>query len=394
MAPLSQSGGPPQAPRTDQQPIRVGVDLVTVDAIVRDRKGRFVPNLGKADFELFEDGVKQDIISFTMSVGGRVINIAGPPAPQAEPGVVLPPSRPPADVSGRVFVIFIDDAHLDPRGTPQLTSLLKKISDELIHDGDLFGIATTGVPSVAVDLTYDRKRLDQAINRVTGNGLSPRDILEVPEGAQGPPEVRHRAHVAFRTAWEIIEGLSKVHDRRKAFVYISNGYDFAPFQETRARLDAQRYGRPGDSTGYPDQNPFGRAGNQFSDADLASELAELTRAAHRVNVSFYPIDPRGLIGGPDIDQDVNPVEWQAYVRKAQDSLSVLADLTGGVAIVNSNTLSNGLKRIDNETSDYYVVGYYSTNTDPTRRRRSIELRTTRPGLDVKHRREYVLRPTK
>ena len=195
--------------------------------------------------------------------------------------------------------------------------------------------------SVTVDLTYDRKRLDQAINRIAGTGLSPKEILDVPEGAQGPPEVRHRAHVAFRTAWEIVGNLAKVTDRRKAFIYVSSGYDLAPFRETRARLDESRAGRSGDPGSYPDTNPFTQSRNQFSDADLAAELAELTRAANRANVTFYPIDPRGLVAGPDIDQDVRPAEWHDHVRKAQDSLRVLADLTGGVPIINSNDFTRG-----------------------------------------------------
>ncbi len=64
----------------------------------------------------------------------------------------------------------------------------------------------------------------------------------MPEGAQGPPEVRYRAHVAFSTANDIIAQLAQVHNRRKAFIYVSNGYDFNPFKDTRAKQEAERYG--------------------------------------------------------------------------------------------------------------------------------------------------------
>mgnify|MGYP003576791785 CR=1 FL=1 len=67
-----------------------------------------------------------------------------------------------------------------------------------------------------------------------------------------------------------------------------------------------------------------------------------------------------------------------YVRETQDSLRVLAEETGGIAVVNQNDFDKALKRIDNETSDYYVIGYYSSNPDPLRRTRRIEIRTTRP----------------
>ena len=44
---------------------------------------------------------------------------------------------------------------------------------------------------------------------------------------------------------------------------------------------------------------------------------------------------------------------------------MLAEETGGIAVVNKNDFDKALKRIDAETSDYYVLGYYSSNPDPT-----------------------------
>jgi VWFA-related protein len=378
--------GTPAGPLRQDQPIRVGVELITTDAVVRDRDGRFLPDLVKDDFELYEDGVRQTIVSFLLSHGGRIVNVTAPSTPaMTREGVMLPPARPPADVSGRLFVIFIDDFHLDPARTPRIRQLLKQISSELIHDGDMYAAVSTGHSSIEIQLTYDRKQLDRAIERVMGGGLQPDEIIQAPSGAQGNAELRHRAHVAFRTAWDIIQNLAKVPDRRKAFIYVSSGYDFAPFEKARGRLDAERYGGAG-------VNPFRTEQTRFSDADLAAELSELTRAANRANATIYTIDPRGLVGGPDISQQVDAVEWQNYVTRAQDSLRVLADLTGGFAVVNRNDFTAALGRIDAETSDYYMLGYYSSNPDSMKRRREIEIRVKRPGVEVHHRTEYVLAP--
>jgi VWFA-related protein len=384
------AGGPPARA---QEPIRVGVDLVTSDVVVRDRRGQFVADLARRDFEVYEDGVRQQIVSFVLSHGGRILNVEAPAGVALREGVILPPARPAAGQTGRMFVVFIDDFHLDPPNTPRVRMLLKQIATELIHDGDLFAAVSTGPSSIEIQMTYDRRRLELAIDKVMGGGLQPNEIIEAPRGAQGNAEIRHRAHVAFRTAWDILQNLERVHDRRKAFIYISSGYDFAPFEKASARLEADRYGRGGTGGDY-DVNPFLRTGTQFSEADLAAELAELTRAANRANATIYTIDPRGLVGGPGIDQRVDMVEWQTYVTGAQNSLRVLAESTGGFAVVNRNDLESALKRIDAATSDYYMIGYYSTNPDPTRRRRAIEVRVTRPGLDVTHRTEYVIRPRK
>jgi VWFA-related protein len=381
------------------QVIRTGVELITTDVIVRDNRGQFIADLKKDEFDVLEDGVKQQVVSFTLTHGGRVYNVAAPPPPPPQEGIILPPARPSNDAAGRIFLIFVDDLHLDFRNTGRIRELFKKIAKELIHEGDMFGIVSTGPSSLAVDLTYDHKRLEQAINKITGSGLAPKDIIDVPQGAQGPPEVRYRAHVAFSTANDIIAQLAQVHNRRKAFIYVSNGYDFNPFKDSRNKAEAERYGRSTDNTQgegsdgsqQPENDPFKKQGQQFVEADLVSDLSWLTRNANRANVTMYTIDPRGLVGMPDLDEKVDMVEWQNYVRTSQDSLRTIAELTGGYAAVNQNDFDKALKRIDAETSDYYVIGYYSNNPDPRKRNRSIDIKVTRPDVNVMHRKAYTLK---
>ena len=127
----------------------------------------------------------------------------------------------------------------------------------------------------------------------------------------------------------------------------------------------------------------------FNDAQLASELGDLTRAANRANTTIYTIDPRGLVAGADIDEQVDPTEWGNYIRKSQDSLRVLAEETGGLAVVNMNDFDKALKQIDASSSDYYVLGYYSKNADPRKRVRKLRVEVKRPGMDVQSRGEYV-----
>lgn len=389
------AGGPAgQEAQTQRPTIQRSIELVRSDVIVRDNQGRFVPDLKKDEFVVSEDGVRQEIVTMVLANGGRIFNIAAPPPMAAPEGIILPQSRPATDTSGRIFLIFIDDLHMDFRNTGRIRDLLKKVSTTLIHDGDMFGIVSTGPSSVAVDMTYDRTRLDEAIKKVSGAGLKPEDLMEGQEGSQGPPEVRYRAHSAFSLVNEILGNLEKIVDRRKAVIYISNGYDFDPFPEYRRTDDRQLYEDTGGRSDDPYNDPFqGAAGrNQFSEADLAMEMAFLTRAANRANATFYTIDPRGLVGGPDIDNNISPSEWQAHIRKTTDTLRVIAEQTGGFAVVNSNDFNRGLQRIDNETSDYYVLGYYSTNPDPTKRTRKIEITTTRANMNLTYRSQYTLRP--
>ena len=77
-----------------RQVIRSGVTYVTTDLAVRNDRGQFVANLGKGDFEVYEDGVKQEIVTFVVTHGGQVLNEIAPLAARQE-GVLLPPARPP-----------------------------------------------------------------------------------------------------------------------------------------------------------------------------------------------------------------------------------------------------------------------------------------------------------
>ena len=384
--------------------IRRSFDIVSTDVIVRD-KGQFIADLTKGDFEVYEDGVKQDVISFILTHGGRVYNATPAPAQPVMEGIILPPSKPTNDAAGRIWLIFVDDLHLDFPNTGRIKDLFKKISNELVHEGDMFGIVSTGPSSLAIDLTYDRKRLTEAIDKISGAGLKPNEILEAPVGAEGPSEVRYRAHVAFDTAYNIMKTLESVHNRRKAFIYVSNGYDFDPFSETRKKQADEKWKEMNPNAGNSDDgsnnsdasdtNPFLQKGNQFSFADLANELSELTRQANRANATIYTIDPRGLVGMPDLDQKVDMMDFQNYIRTSQDSLRVLSEQTGGFATINQNDFVKALKRIDSETSDYYVLGYYSSNPDPTMRKRKIEVKVVnRPNVELRYRTDYTLRPTK
>ena len=403
-------GVPPKTDQLGQKPtFRVTVDLVTNDVIARDSRGQFVADLTKDDFDLFEDGVPQQIASLVLVHGGRVSNLALPPPAAPPEGIILPPVRPSNDASGRIFILFIDDLHLDFKNTARVRDLLKKIKGTLIHQGDMFGIVSSGTSSIAIDLTYDLKRIDEALKKVMGGALKPTDIIQGPEGQEGPTEVRYRAHVAFASAAELLESLSKVHNRRKALIYVSNGYDFNPFEKSRsgqAEFFENRFGtqsntsssnstdpETGASTGgsSTDNTDPSRSGARFADADLVRELADLTRAANRANATIYTIDPRGLVGMPDLDDNVDPVEFQEYLSNSINSLRVLAEQTGGIAVVNQNDFDKALKRIDAETSDYYMIGYYSTNPDPLKRTRQIDVKVKRKDVDVWARKSYSIK---
>ena len=378
----------------DRPTFTARIDLITTDMIPRDaRTGQFIADLKPSEIEVYEDGVKQSPATIELIHGGRAYSVLGLPAAAPPEGVILPRNKPSSDTAGRVFLLFIDDLHLDFQQTSKTRELIKEILKSLIHDGDMFGIVSTGTSSLSIQLTYDRQVLESAMEKISGGALKPKEIIEGAQGPNGPTELRHRAHVAFSTAYDLMRNLEKLPNRRKAVLYISSGYDFNPFERGRLEETARRW-----HVDNPDDlqsDPFYRneqSQQALAATDLTRELAELTRAANRANATIYTIDPRGLVAGQDIDQEVDQQDWNAHLRETQSSLRVIAEETGGTAVVNQNDFGRALKKIDAETSDYYVIGYYSNNPDPLKRTRKLDVRTSRPGLTVVSRTEYSLPP--
>src|SRR5438552_463818 len=106
---------PAAASQQDQQPtFRATAELVTTDVIVRDPKNdQFMADLKPSDFEVYEDGVKQELASMVLIHGGRAYNTLAPPPAAVQEGIILPVARPTNDAAGRVFLLFVDDLHMD-----------------------------------------------------------------------------------------------------------------------------------------------------------------------------------------------------------------------------------------------------------------------------------------
>ena len=129
----------------------------------------------------------------------------------------------------------------------------------------------------------------------------------------------------------------------------------------------------------------------LSTINNSRRVRDLTDAANRANVSFYPVYPRGLVA---FDAPIGPerpptaAEDRANLFGRQSNLRELADNTDGVAVVNTNDIDGALRRIVADLSSYYLLGHYSTNTKLDGRFRNITVRVRRPGVQVRARRGY------
>jgi len=126
--------------------------------------------------------------------------------------------------------------------------------------------------------------------------------------------------------------------------------------------------------------------------DLIAELAALAHAAQRANVTFYTMDPRGLIAASSIQGNLGTRDILDQIAKSTTSLKTIAEETGGFCICNTNDFTRGLQKIDEAMSDYYLIGYTSSNADQSKLRRTISVRVNRPGVAVSgFRTEYTIK---
>ena len=124
-------------------------------------------------------------------------------------------------------------------------------------------------------------------------------------------------------------------------------------------------------------------------ADNDKYFRDILGEANRANVSFYPIDPRGLPAmETDINEGVSLTADKAMLQTRLDSMRVLASNTDGIAFLNSNDLRGQMRRLAADFTSYYLLGYASTNAKLDGGFRTIKVRVSRPGVEVRARRGY------
>ncbi len=184
----------------------------------------------------------------------------------------------------------------------------------------------------------------------------------------------YNATMTLRSLRQLSDFMSGVRGRRKALVLFSEGIDYDVLDFI----------------------------NNKGTSDVIQETREAIGSATRANVSIYTVDPRGLTtlagtdasfaGGP-IDADpalkLGSLGMQDEMRVQHDSLRVLAEETGGFAVLNSNDFVTAFQRIQQDNSSYYVLGYYPANERRDGGFRKIEVKVNRPGLEVRNRRGYL-----
>jgi VWFA-related protein len=389
----SLSGAPRAAgPQDPQRPtFRTGTNLVRVDAYP-SREGRIIEGLTAEDFEIIEDGVAQAIQSFQFVRYER--NAAT--GERRDPNSQREGFQLAADPSYRVFVIYLDNLHVDFSGSHSVRLPLVNFMNRVLGPHDLFGVLTTAQSVNDLMLGQRTEFIEEQLNKFWDWGRGAR-VLEDDEDlmieacfAGRSPRIvgeligRRRVNEVLSDIEGIMGKLAEIREERKNILLVSDGWPTpgrAEWVRATTKPDLPRIGVTDAGkitmgrTRQGEVDP--RACEEFlrlADIDFSMRFRDLLQTARQSNVTFYMIKPGGLTVSRD--------------NARNDTLLTLANQTDGIAIVNTNDLTGGAERIGDDLAASYILGYYPSNTKADGRIRKITVRLKETGEAVRARREY------
>ncbi len=333
-----------QATSTQEPPVfRRTVDMVLVDVIVTDEKGRAVPGLMQSDFVITEDGRRQSIESFeefqTTDVEGE-INFSGE-------------SSTSPTAAARFFTLVVDDIHITPHPPAILRARAAAAAlVEAASDGDQMMLVSPGAGLITLEsLPEGRPRLLELCEKIEGLWT-----------VCNPAEMRRRKYWFLDNFGFAIEKTAEV-EGPKGLVLISRGFNYVSQSLIK---DSAEYHR------LTDLSLLANAPIFF--VNVGGLKSPIESDPSRPD---SPYKDRGLSTyiGDDRNRFINIMD-------------TLASDTGGFTIHNTNAPEKEMHRIVRESSVYYQLGYYPENKDADGKFRKIRVKVNRKGLKVRARKGY------
>jgi VWFA-related protein len=348
--------------------------LVVEDVIVKGKDGNPVTGLKASDFAITEDGKAQKISIFEF----QTLEQEAAPAPESAPKPSVEPAAPaappvkpvtaiqiapekPGDIKyrdRRLMVMFFDLTSMPIQDQIRAQNAALKYLRTQMTRSDLMAIMTfSSDVKVVEDFTDDRDKLEKDIKG-----------LIIGEG-QG---------------FEALDNDDSTADTGAAFQ--QDDTEFAIFNTDRQLSALETAVRMLGSLNEKKALVYFASGMTRNGVDNQAQLQATINAAIRANVSFYPIDARGLVataplgdatkgspGGQGMYSGSSARTAQSKFQGQQETLYTLAADTGGKALLDENDLSLGVVQAQKDIASYYIIGYYSTNEAQDGRFRRIKI---------------------
>lgn len=407
---------PPAEQQKEAEPFIdiVNVSVVNVDVYVTDKQGRSVTGLTKDDFQVLENGRPVEITNFYAVNNGKSVAVdeeaaqassaPAAPVPGAPPQAAgaLQAPRTPEDQRLRL-VVYIDNFNLRPFNRNRVMRELRAfIGHKLGKDDQLMLVTYDRELHVRRTFTSDPSLIASAmldLEKISAQGVHAdserRDTLQRIQESQSVAEAESVARTYAQSTYNdlafSVDALKKLVDSlagmpgRKAVVYVSDGLQMIAGQDVF----------------YAVQNKYGEQTSSLTQTlefDISRRLNELTAQANANRITFYTIDAAGLrVYESNTAENQGPGPTQpgfaqlvdsVRFSNLQSSIQMLAEKTGGVAIINTNVVTPQLEKIARDFNTYYSLGYTPPHYGDGRYYK-IEVKVkNRKDLVVRHREGY------
>ena len=358
--------------------------LVVETVVVKDKAGKPVLGLTAKDFVLTEDGVPQTVRFAEhqdLSKSGEILPIPAPGTEDIKIYKKLTRTQIAGESNGvlahkdrRLMALYFDMTAMGAADQLRALSAAEKFIRTQMSTVDLVSIMRYqgGAVDILQDFTDDRNKL-----------LSVLETLTVGEGS-GLDESADDASSA---------------DTGAAFG--QDDSEFNVFNTDRQLSALQTAAKMLGQLNEKKQLILFAGGLNLNGIDNQAQLHATVDAAIRAGVSFWPIDARGLVAGAPLGDATkgSPGNQSMYsgasagavvsrFQQSQDTLYALAGDTGGKALFDSNDLAKGIVDAQKAVADYYIVGYYTSNTLPNGRFRKVKISVATENAQLAYREGY------
>ncbi len=387
----------------DPEPVQESAEAVLVEVPVRvtDRNGKPIRGLEAKDFEVYDDGKRQEILAFD------TIDLARKGMAPGEPAPLHPAAR-------RHFLILFDFSFAHPRSILSAQSAAKEFVLNGVSDADFVAVATYTVElglNLLVTFTSDRVQVAQAIEtmgliqseQVSRDPLAfAFDIARMSpvssklggkeSNAAAITETlrtmvalsRARADQYFRSRvrrlTETLSELGTVLDSvqgRKDVVYLSEGFESRLVTGTRETEEEREWIIGGEQWKVDGEKRFGNP-------TLKEDLRLVGEIFRRSDCVLHAVDIAGL----RLDPETTSLE----ASPSENSLFELAQPTGGEVLRNANDFRTQFSRLLTSTSLVYVLAFRPEHTGQEARFHPLKVKVKTPGARVLARSGYYERP--
>ena len=378
--------------------------LIEVPVVVTDKNGNHIHGLSQSDFRVLENGKEQRISTFEEKVSTNAKIPQSPAQPGEFSNLTVPAQQPRA-----ITVIAIDTVN-----TPYLDQAIGRheLIKFLAHNIDnsqilALMIMTSHGVKVVQDLTGDPEQLAQVLKKVSG---------EMPQNQA--TSLDNQANAA-------LGDIPVVHDSSSSASFavmmaqVQEMQDYADtmagqFQQTRAiEMTMNSFlGIAWALSGVPGRKsiiwatsgfPFAITSPDVVPGSLGPLYERTMKALTDGQISVYPVDVRGITTrgegeatagplfsrgqGPSVHQ-MNNRSW--LIANSHQSLNEFADMTGGKAFYNSNDLAGSFKRAADDSSSYYLVGYYLDTKNNHAGWRQLKVGVDKKDAEVRARKGFFI----